>query len=105
MSATQGDTSGLPVIPIGERHFRQLSSSPTDFCSVEIPNAATNSSHDVLFDPIDLFNSTLHDWTFENEITRSLLLDIAISRTSLEANQTEVTSSPSDVKISHEFAV
>jgi hypothetical protein len=106
MSANQGDSSELPVIPIGEGHFRLLSSSPTDFCSAEIPSAVTNSSHDVLFDQMDLFNPTLHDWTFENDITRSLLLDIAVSRTSLEANQTEsITNSSSDMKISHEFAV
>jgi hypothetical protein len=106
MSAHQDDISKLPVIPSGEQHFRLLSSSQTDFCCDEIPNAAMNPSHDVLCDPMEIFNPTSHDWTFENDITRSLLLDIAIFRTSLEANQAGlIISSSSNVNISHESAV
>lgn len=106
MSATQGDKSSLPVIPIGEQPSGLLSYSPTGFWSTEMPNAAFNSSHNVLFDQMDLFNPTLHTWTFENDITQSLLLDIATSRTSLEANQTGlITISSSDVNVSHDFAL
>jgi len=106
VSATQGDSRKSPAISIDEQHFRPLSSSSTGFCSSEMSNTAIASSLDVLFDPMDFFNPTLPDWSFEDDITRNLLHDIAFSRNSLEAEQTGlITRAPSDVRISHELAL
>jgi ankyrin repeat protein len=106
MSATQDVSSKLTVIPSSEQHFRLLSSAPTGDYSAELPKAAISSSHDVILEPIDLFNPNLDDWIFENDITRSLLLDIAVSQASLGTNQAGLMTRPSsEVKISHEYAL
>lgn len=101
LSATEEDNSNLPVIRGDGQNFRLMSSSPTGFRSGGISNAAIDT-----FDPMSLFSPNLHDWTFENDITQSLLLDIAFSRTSLEANQTGlVPSSSRNAKVSNASAL